>query len=486
MGKKLITACLGLVALAAFALSATASASPVVTHPTGTALATGTKLTATNLGKTLFKNGTGETTLLECTTARLTGTLIKNKEGHIEANVTTATFLGGGAGVYKGMEECKGGSILPNATVTSNGTDPVGTKVDEEDVTNGTPYCLTAGGVLALNKFTIRGGTCSEEARKITFILDTTPFFSGDVERECKYERTAALEGTFTTDTTGDAILSVEANEKETGFTGEPGNNVLCPSKGTLEMKFTVETDAETTTPVYISKLSNMPEVTHPTGTALATGTKLLATSIGNAKLKNGEGTTTLAECTTARLTGALTKNAEGTIEGNITTATFSGPGAEFDGMSECSGISILPNLTATTNGTDPVGTKLEGSEDVANGTPYCIRSTPTMAEDEFQVRGGTCSEEARKITFILDTTKFFEGDSNRECKYERAAAIIGTFTTDTTGDAILSVEAGEKTLFTGEPGNNVLCPSKGTLEMKFTVETDAETTTPVYISQLP
>jgi hypothetical protein len=255
MGKKLITACLGLFALAAFALPAAASAtSPVVTHPTGTALATGTKITATNLGTTKLKNASGETTLTECTTARMTGTLTKNKEGHIEADITTATFFGGGAGKYKGMEECKGVSILPDATVTSNGTDPVGTKIDEEDVANGTPYCLTAGGVLAANKFTIRGGTCSEEPRKIIFILDTTKFFEGDIERECKYERTTAIEGTYTTHSTGDAILSVAANEKETGFTGVAGNNVLCPSKGTLQMSFTLETDTTPTAePIYIS-----------------------------------------------------------------------------------------------------------------------------------------------------------------------------------------------------------------------------------------
>jgi hypothetical protein len=254
MSKKLITACLGLAALAAVALPAMASASPVVTHPTGTPLATGTKITGTNIGTMKFKNASGETTLTECNTARLTGTLIKNKENHIEANITTATFFGGGAGKYKGMEECKGVSTLPSFTLTSNGTDPVGTKIDEEDVTSGTPYCLTAGGVLAANKFTIRGGTCSEEPRKIIFILDTTPFFAGDAERECKYERTPAIEGTYTTHSTGDAILLFEATEKATGFTGAAGNNVLCPSKWTLQASFTLETDTTPTAePIYIS-----------------------------------------------------------------------------------------------------------------------------------------------------------------------------------------------------------------------------------------
>ena len=54
MSKKLTTACLALSALAAFALPAVASASPEITHPTGTRLATGTKITGTNVGNAKF------------------------------------------------------------------------------------------------------------------------------------------------------------------------------------------------------------------------------------------------------------------------------------------------------------------------------------------------------------------------------------------------------------------------------------------------
>jgi len=256
MSKKLITACLGVLALAAFALPANALAvSATLTHPTGTALnPVGQKcttlenavcLTATNVGKTLLKSDDGSTTLSECTKATLTGSLIKNKEGHIEANIHTATFSGDGA-EFDGMKECLGLGGLGNLTPTTNGTDPVNTKIDGEDVEHGTPWCLTAGGDLPANTFTVRGGTCSESARTITFILNSTG------AGECKMTRTAAITGTYTTHSTGDAILTVAPNATST-FTKESGG-VLCPSQGTLSMQFTLETDKSgVNEPVWIS-----------------------------------------------------------------------------------------------------------------------------------------------------------------------------------------------------------------------------------------
>jgi hypothetical protein len=239
-----------------------------------------------------------------------------------------------------------------------------------------------------------------------------------------------------------------------------------------------------------VASAANKPVITHPTGTAMSVRTEtckvvgeagcLVGTNVGNTLLKNGEGTTVLTECTTAKLTGTLTKNSGGTIEGDITTATFSGTGEVASGMNECTGISILPNLTVTTNGTHE-GVKIDEGG-VTNGTPYCLKTNPEMAEDEFQLRGGTCSGAATKITFIFDTTGL------GECKYERAAAspIKGTFTTDTTGEALFFLKAGANTKFTGEAGNNILCPTSGTLEMTFTMETDSASASPVYISQLP
>jgi len=246
MSKKLITACLGALALAAFALPANAFAvSAKLTHPTGTALATGTKLTGTSIGTVALKTDDGSATLSECTTAILTGSLTKNSAGHIEGNITTATFFGAGA-EFNGMNECVGLAGLGNLTPTTNGTHPVGTRTHGEDVAQGTPWCMTAGGELAANTFTVRGGTCNEAARNITFILDSTG------AGECGYTRSTAITGTYTTDTSGEAIATISPNATST-FTREFGG-VLCPTAGTLSMTFTLETDTSVSSdPVWIS-----------------------------------------------------------------------------------------------------------------------------------------------------------------------------------------------------------------------------------------
>jgi len=228
-----------------------------------------------------------------------------------------------------------------------------------------------------------------------------------------------------------------------------------------------------------IASASNTPEVTHPTGTRLATGTKILATSVGEpATLRtdpaNQENNSSeITSCSKVTMTGELTKNDGKNVEGNITTATFEGTGAAYKGMNECTG---LGGMTPTTNGGGVDG------ETVTNGTPWCLRSTEAMVTDEFQIRGGLCSEASRAINFVLHTTLGPE-----TCTYTRANPIIGTYTTDDTGDAILSVYSKPKTYsdttFT-KSGGGVLCPSTGTLNMSLTLETDTTASAdPLYIS---
>jgi hypothetical protein len=212
---------------------------------------------------------------------------------------------------------------------------------------------------------------------------------------------------------------------------------------------------------------SASPVLTHPTGTTLATGTKITGTNIGSTLLKSGGAV--LTECDKAKITGELTKNSGTAIEGNITTATFTGTGAqdaaEAANMPECTS-PVLGNTTVTTNG----GGVDENT--VANGTPWCLKST---TEDNFSVRGGLCSAATRNIDFILKST------TSGTCVYTRAAAITGTYTTDTSGDAIFTLTE-KGTEFTKKEGG-FLCPATGALEMKFTMETDAEVASPMYIS---
>jgi hypothetical protein len=235
--------------------------------------------------------------------------------------------------------------------------------------------------------------------------------------------------------------------------------------------------------------------LTHPTGTILKPifdaqgkskncaegGTCLTATNVGNAILTtdptDGSAPTVLSECNKVVITGSLTKNNGTEFEGDITTATFSGNGAAFDGMNECKGLGGFGDLTPTTNGkhaekTGGVPVKTD-NEELVNGTPWCIASA---ANDKFTVRGGTCAEAARPIVFILNSTL------GGECKMEKATAVEGTFTTHSTGDAILTLVAGAGTTFKKVSGG-VLCPGTGTLDMTFTMETDNPTPAPIYIS---
>lgn len=207
---------------------------------------------------------------------------------------------------------------------------------------------------------------------------------------------------------------------------------------------------------------ANSPVLTHPTGTVLGKGASIDGHNTTLIVLKSGS--TVLTECSSATLTGTLTKNESNTVEGNIETATFSGTGPEREGDKECTSPG-LGNFSVDTN--------------LGNGTPWCIRSTSTMAEDEFQVRGGKCTEAARSITFVLTSTTV------GTCKYNRTEALKGIYTTDTPGiqDAILHFTSGTSTEFKKEEGG-ILCPSTGNLEGSFTLETNnPPNTEPLYFS---
>lgn len=259
MSIKLIQGCTGLMALAVLVLPAAAPASPLITHPTGTAMATRAAACAkegeagcikgTNIGEALFKDSEGKNTLASCSSAVMTGTLTKNTGSQIEADIQTFTLSGSGA-TFNGMSECTS-TRLGFLTITTNGTHQ-GSKVDEGTVAAGTPYCLKATNLLKADEFQIRGGTCTEEARKITIIFDTT--VTGGPAIECKYERFFPIVGTFQTDVESakDATLSVAAGVNSE-FVHEANNSLLCLTAVTLQMSLTLETDSSLAEPIYIS-----------------------------------------------------------------------------------------------------------------------------------------------------------------------------------------------------------------------------------------
>jgi len=140
-------------------------------------------------------------------------------------------------------------------------------------------------------------------------------------------------------------------------------------------------------------------------------------TNVGETKMTTSLGNVV---CTTAKMTGEVTTNSGTLIEGDITTASFTGTGKEGDCTSSWTGdVKVtIPSL------------------------PWCIKSTKTA--HQFEVRGGNCPEASRAMTFILDFTSGFS------CRYERSN-VTGSFTTHSTGDAILTIS---EVTFTKEPGD--------------------------------
>jgi hypothetical protein len=221
MSKKLIAALMAIAAFAAFGMSATsASAAPVVTHPTGTVLATGTKLTGTSIGHVTFTSSTLNVT---CTTGTITGPLVSNSTaGGFSGEITEAHFTGTGT----------------SGDCTATGSFFNGSAKPTPEIVGGLPWCIKN----TLNdNFEIRGGKCSEAARSIKFGLDLTGLVT------CTYER-ASLTGTFDTHPL-DASGRINANQAWTLVSG-----FGCPSSPSLDMEFTLETDTTPTSdPIYIS-----------------------------------------------------------------------------------------------------------------------------------------------------------------------------------------------------------------------------------------
>lgn len=205
--------------------------------------------------------------------------------------------------------------------------------------------------------------------------------------------------------------------------------------------------------PAVASASPELGETTAPEDAWIKTPVPSLirAHNVGDTLMTDESGNV-LTRCSSATMTGTLTTNSGTSIEGDISSASFSGTASGGACTGSFGNVTVTPKLL-----------------------PWCIKSVPKT--DNFEVRGGNCTEEAKAITFILDAPL------GVECKYQRSATepITGTFTTDTAGtttDAVLSIS---KVKFPGE-STPFPCPANGFLDMSFTLETDVEGTAPLYI----
>src|SRR5690349_14467750 len=193
----------------------------------------------------------------------------------------------------------------------------------------------------------------------------------------------------------------------------------------------------------------NTPELTFPTGTRLVTESKVRATNVGEVKFTGANGT---IACTSAVLTGTLTKNNGSELEASLTSSSITGTG----GDGRCTGASFQTWVS--------IGTS-------------CLRSTPELTDDEFQIRGEACSKSASPVS-----VSFSKPIVATECVYERAATITGTFTTHPS-DVVFTAKSPE---FVRVAGNVVLCFAAFKLDSSFTFENNEAGVAPLYISAGP
>jgi hypothetical protein len=207
--SKLIRACIAVAAFAAFAvLPATASAqndATLQTH-TGGAVAVGTSIAGTGAEPIVLTNANTEH-ILDCKKSAMHGTVTANSHTEVAATITSAT-----------LTECTS-TFLGDITVTTN-------------VGNGTPWCLRSSTVMATDEFQVRGNSCPNASRGITFVLHTAV-------GECAYERAngSPVRGTYTTNIAGPAAdLHVTHQEFK-----KHNSNFFCPSAVYLDMHSQLE-----------------------------------------------------------------------------------------------------------------------------------------------------------------------------------------------------------------------------------------------------
>jgi hypothetical protein len=207
---------MALAAFAAFAvLPATASAENKPQLLEGvTPLATGVKIVGTNVGSIVFTDTSGNT-LVDCSTAKLGGTLIKNTVGTVEGEITTFDFSGTGAvSAHNGLNECTGS--FGNAYYTLSTL----------------PLCLRSTSTMATGEFQVWAGKCPGGG-KVKLIIGSTTV------GECEFESTGALKGDYKTNTSEITIRNTAAGSGLTKIRG----GFFCPSSTMLKMTFKLETE---------------------------------------------------------------------------------------------------------------------------------------------------------------------------------------------------------------------------------------------------
>ena len=214
MGKRFTATSLSVMFTLVCGLPAVAEASPEIGETSAgvfSRLATPATVRGTNVGDIVLTDVNGNL-LFRCTSGQMDATLNTNSGTEIRISIEGLSISGTGSN-----ESCTGtfGSFKWTTTVG-----------------NGVPYCFAAGGKLGADEFQMRGNSCANASRSITFVHDTS--FG-----ECRYERVASIKGNFATDISGQqGTLSITREE----IPAEAGNPFACLSLFYLDMSFRLET----------------------------------------------------------------------------------------------------------------------------------------------------------------------------------------------------------------------------------------------------
>ena len=205
MHKKIIMACIAIAAFTAFAASSASAAHLRESNTTGETLGAGASITATNVGNVLFTGGFN----VNCTSAHMSGTVTKDENGAITAEIPALnpTFAGTGAG-----GDCT--SSLGSVNWTMNSKLCLNLPANTDNAT------ITGCGV------------------NVTFSLNVTGVGT------CKYTA-ANIAAVITTDKP-ELPKDAEVNISSQPF-AEEGSLFFCPSAGQLDMEIVLTTTSGTT-----------------------------------------------------------------------------------------------------------------------------------------------------------------------------------------------------------------------------------------------
>jgi hypothetical protein len=193
---------------------------------------------------------------------------------------------------------------------------------------------------------------------------------------------------------------------------------------------------------------SASPVLQNSSGGTVAVGTGISGTS-SNLTF-TGVGPAGNLECSTSKLGGKVVTNSGSLIEGEIESASFTGP--------------ENPSGTACKTSIKIGGNAVTASIAVS-GLPWCLESTGTTT---WSVTGAKCPVAVESpITFTA--TLFEKGVTNRgTCIYKTGSMIGGTFNT---GTSPLKLKITGGGAFTKTGGTFTACPASGSLSGEFTLK---------------